>query len=219
MAKRLFDILFAACVLILTMPLFVFAAVGIFISDPGPVLYRAKRAGMDGVAFVMYKFRTMRLKQDPGAGVITARGDSRVFRFGAFLRALKIDELPQFINVVKGDMSVVGPRPEDPSIVERWYTLEQRETLSVKPGIASPGSIYNYTHAERHIAQSDPERDYAENVLPVKLALELVYVRSAGFFYDLRIIARTVAVIVAMMFGRRSFADPPEMRGTLNGER
>jgi lipopolysaccharide/colanic/teichoic acid biosynthesis glycosyltransferase len=159
----------------------------------------------------MYKFRTMHVHQDGYASAIAAKNDPRVFVFGQWLRRLKIDELPQLINVLKGEMAIVGPRPEDPRIVDEFYSKEHLETLTVLPGLASPGSIYNYTHGERLLGAENTERQYVEQVMPVKLALDIVYVREASVVYDLKIILRTVRVILAIAFGKRDFADPPEM--------
>jgi lipopolysaccharide/colanic/teichoic acid biosynthesis glycosyltransferase len=209
--KRLFDILVSLLVLLLLAPLFLIAAVGIRLSGRGPILFRAERAGRDGEPFLMHKFRTMSVDQGPGAAAITARGDSRVFPFGRLLRTLKIDELPQVVDVLRGKMSLVGPRPEDPRIVREHYAPEHWETLSVRPGAASPGSIYSYTHGEKLIGSRDAEKDYLEKLLPVKLALELVYVRHASFLYDLRVVFRSAAVISLIALGKRQFADPPEM--------
>jgi lipopolysaccharide/colanic/teichoic acid biosynthesis glycosyltransferase len=210
MGKRLFDLLFSSSVLLLTSPIWVLAAAGIAISDGRPLLYRACRVGLEGRRYFMFKFRTMRREQAATASAITAFRDPRVFPFGRFLRALKIDELPQFLNVLRGEMSVVGPRPEDPVIVERHYTEPQKETLRVLPGIASPGGIYNYTHGEKLLDGPESERTYIDVLLPVKLALEMVYVRRASFLYDLRIIARTIGVIIAIAARRKSFPRPPE---------
>jgi lipopolysaccharide/colanic/teichoic acid biosynthesis glycosyltransferase len=212
MAKRLFDIVGAALGLVLLSPVLLLAAIGIRLSSRGPVLYRAQRVGRDGKLFTMHKFRTMRVDQGPRSGPITGANDPRVFRFGALLRRLKIDELPQLFDVLRGRMSLVGPRPEDPRIVRAHYTPEQMETLRVRPGLASPGSIYNYTHGDRILGQDDPEQAYVTKLLPVKLALENVYVREANLVYDLRIILRTVWTILQMALGRQDFPDPPEMK-------
>jgi lipopolysaccharide/colanic/teichoic acid biosynthesis glycosyltransferase len=158
----------------------------------------------------MYKFRTMHVAAS-GVSAITAQHDTRVFAFGRLLRRLKLDELPQLFNVLRGDMAIVGPRPEDLRIVEAYYAPAHLETLTVRPGLASPGSIYNYTHGERIIGNEDPERDYIERLLPVKLALDRVYVRNASLGYDIRIIGRTLCTIFAISAGRKEFAPPPEM--------
>src|SRR5580765_2430484 len=168
--KRLLDIVVTACALTAAAPLLLVAAVGIRLTSPGPVLYRAQRIGRDrrrpyanlclgayqperrragygGREFTMYKFRTMHVSADPGSS-ITARNDSRVFPFGAWLRATKIDELPQLINIIRGDMTLVGPRPEAPDIVRNHYTPDDLSTLQTLPGLTSPGSLYYYTHCE-----------------------------------------------------------------------
>lgn len=212
MAKRLIDIVLALTMLLLSSPLMLLAAVGIWLSSPGPVIYRARRVGRNGKRFTMYKFRTMEVAQSSGSSRISAQDDRRVFAFGAWLRRLKIDELPQSFNILKGDMSVVGPRPEDPFMVEQHYAPEHMDTLLALPGLSSPGSIYNYTHGERRLAdQPDVEAYYLEHLLPLKLALDLVYVREASLRFDLRIMMRTVWVILCMGLGRRTFSEPAEM--------
>jgi len=144
---------------------------------------------------------------------ITARNDSRVFPFGAILRATKIDELPQLINVVKGDMALVGPRPEAPEIVRHYYTADDLVTLRVLPGVTSPGSLYYYTHCERALAGGDVIQVYTETVLPTKLAIDRAYLRHATPISDLRIIALTIRIIAARLLGFKRFPDPPEMTG------
>ena len=211
MVKRLFDVALSAVALVLLSPLFLVAAAGILVSSPGPVLYRAKRVGLGGAVFTMFKFRTMHTAQHAAASPITAKHDPRVFPFGVWLRRLKVDELPQLVNVLKGEMAIVGPRPEDPQIVKKYYAAAHLETLRVRPGLASPGSIFNYTHGEQMLAADDSEASYAARLLPVKLALELVYVRERSFFYDLRIVLRTVLTIISIAAGRHDFPEPPEM--------
>jgi lipopolysaccharide/colanic/teichoic acid biosynthesis glycosyltransferase len=211
MVKRAFDLVLGLLLLACSAPLLLLAALGVRLSSPGPVVFRATRVGRGGARFVMHKFRTMHAARDGAASVITASRDPRVFAFGAFLRKTKLDELPQLFDVLRGHMSLVGPRPEDPRIVERHYNEEYRETLRVLPGLASPGSIYNYTHASSELAGGDPEALYVTRVLPIKMALERVYVQRASFWYDLRILARTAWIILAIACGRAHFADPPEM--------
>ncbi len=209
--KRLFDVIVSVVALVVLSPVFLVAVIGIRLSSRGPVFYLAKRAGRNARPFLMHKFRTMRLHGSMAGSAITACQDSRVFPFGSLLRKLKVDELPQFYDVLRGEMSIVGPRPEDAKLVEQHYFEQDWETLAVRPGLASPGSIYNYTHGERLIGREDPEKDYLEKLLPVKLALELVYVRDANFLYDLRVMFRTLWVILMIALGRRQFPDPPEM--------
>jgi lipopolysaccharide/colanic/teichoic acid biosynthesis glycosyltransferase len=210
MAKRLFDILAAAVGLLLLIPVFAAAACFVYCSDPGPVLYRARRCGAGGRPFTMFKFRTMRVAPQQGS-VITAHRDSRVFFAGRVLRALKIDELPQLWNVLLGDMSIVGPRPEDPLIVEQHYGPLGMETLQVPPGLSSPGSLYYYTHGEQHVSADDPVRAYVQSLLPIKLALDLLYVRRHSLAGDLKVILRTAIVIALIAAGRRRFADPADL--------
>jgi len=191
--------------------LFLLAAAGIRLSSPGPILYRPKRVGIGGKIFIMYKFRTMHVNRGPAGSCITGQNDSRVFAFGSWLRRLKIDELPQLVNILQREMSIVGPRPEDPKIVDLHYTPDHLETLRVLPGLSSPGSIYYYTHGEKTLDGDDPEGRYVERLLPTKLALDIVYVRKASVLYNLRIILRTIWVILTMSLGKRDFPEPPEM--------
>lgn len=209
MAKRLFDMAAAIIGLLLLSPVFLLAFVGIKATSSGPAIYRARRMGQHGIVFVMHKFRTMHVANQP-ASVITGVADKRVFGFGRLLRATKIDELPQLYDVLTGTMSIVGPRPEDPKIVEQHYNQLARETLNVAPGLASPGSIYNYTHGHLYLRDADPEGSYVRQLLPMKLALELVYLRRQSFTGDLLVIARTAITIVRIALGQRLFAEPPE---------
>jgi lipopolysaccharide/colanic/teichoic acid biosynthesis glycosyltransferase len=210
--KRLFDVALTALALVASVPIFIVAALGIRLSSPGPVLYRATRAGRRGRLFVMYKLRTMENRSGLLAdSVVTAARDPRVFPFGALLRRSKLDELPQLFNILRGDMAVVGPRPEDPKVVAQHYTPEQWETLDVVPGLTSPGALYSTTHGETWLSERDAERDYYEHLLPLKLALDRVYVRHASLSYDLGVIIRTLLVVAGRAFGRRHFPDPPEM--------
>jgi len=214
MARRLFDITvscIALIALLLLAPLLAVVAMGIRLSSKGPIFYRARRVGRDGKPFTMYKFRTMDTAGTTCTSAITATQDPRVFPFGALLRRYKIDELPQLINIFKGEMSVVGPRPEDPGIVQKYYTAADLETLRVLPGLTSPGSLYDYTHGEQLLDGDDPEKLYVKRLLPVRLALDTVYIRAASLTYDLRLILRTLWIITALVFGKRHFPEPPEM--------
>jgi lipopolysaccharide/colanic/teichoic acid biosynthesis glycosyltransferase len=227
MGIRLIDRVLAAAALVPAAPVCLVAAAGIWLTDGGPVLYASRRVGVRGRVFTMYKLRTMRNGRDASnnssggdrarstsAGAITGEHDARVFPFGDRLRRWKIDELPQLLNVLRGDMAIVGPRPEDPAIVEACYGPLAWETLAVPPGLASPGSIYNFTHGEQlflHARPDSVETAYEQQLLPRKLALDLVYVREASLHYDARIICRAAACIIARGLGRRTFPDPPEM--------
>lgn len=216
MAKRLLDVVLTGLALIVLAPAMALAAIGVRLSSPGPVFYRAVRAGRDGRPFVMYKLRTMHHRRRSDDSLITAEKDPRVFPFGAWLRRAKLDELPQVFNVLRGEMAIVGPRPEDPTIVDRYYTPAQWETLKVPPGLTSPGALYSTTHGEQRLSTVNPERDYVQRVLPVKLALDRVYVRHTSVGYDLALIVRTIGVVAARALGRRLFRDPPEMREALS---
>lgn len=213
MARRLCDVLCAALALVCVSPLLALAALGIRLASPGPVLYRARRVGRLGRPFTMLKLRTMHVAPArAGRGArITATVDPRVFPFGAILRRTKIDELPQLINVLRGDMAIVGPRPEDPAIVRRYYGTADYLTLRVRPGLASPGSLFQYTHGDALLAGGDPERRYVAQLLPIKLALDLVYVSRASWRYDAGVVLRTCWVIAGILLGRRSFRPPREL--------
>ena len=210
MAKRLFDVVCAGLALVVSAPLLGLAAIGIKLTDPGPVFYRARRVGYLGRQFTMYKLRTMRHRANGGAR-ITGHGDARISTFGRFLRRTKIDELPQLFNVLRGDMAIVGPRPEDPAIVKQHYSSTDLETLGVRPGLASPGSIYQFVEGDKVLTDHDPEAGYVAKLLKTKLALDRVYIRRASMRRDFAIIGRTLWTIGAVAAGKRRFPPPPEM--------
>ena len=209
--KRLFDVGCATIGLVLAAPVLALAALGIRLSGPGPIFYRARRVGLDGQVFAMLKLRTMRTSRSARRSPITASRDPRVFPFGALLRRSKIDELPQLLNILRGDMSVIGPRPEDPEIVTRHYAPAHRETLAVRPGLASPGSLYYETHSADLLTGGDPVETYVRHLLPLKLALDLVYVRRTSVGYDVALVGRTVRALVLRLLGREDRSDPPEL--------
>lgn len=211
MIRRLVDLAAAAVALVLLAPVLAAAALGIRLASPGSALYPARRIGRGGRPFTMYKLRTMHAEPAGQASRVTAVDDPRVFPLGRLLRRTKIDELPQLVNVLRGEMAIVGPRPEDPDFVREHYAPVHWETLTVRPGLSSPGSLYHETHCWHFLAGGDPESAYLDKVLPLKLALDLVYVRQASFRYDLVIVARTLGVIAGRLLGRRWFADPPEL--------
>jgi lipopolysaccharide/colanic/teichoic acid biosynthesis glycosyltransferase len=192
-------------------PVLLASALVVRCADPGPVLYGARRVGRGGRPFTLLKLRTMRVRQGARPSAITAGGDPRVFPAGRWLRRLKIDELPQLLNVVRGEMAIVGPRPEAPEIVERCYAPAHCESLDWLPGLTSVGSLYYYTHLEAGIDAGDPERDYAHRVLPVKLALDILSARQASLGMDARIVVRTAVILLAKVLGRKHFPDPPEL--------
>ncbi len=200
MAKRLFDIVLSGMALILSAPLWLFAAIAIAISSPGPIFYHASRIGRGGEPFRMAKFRTMTVGT-AGQSEITAPGDSRVFPLGRVIRLLKIDELPQLLNILRGEMSIVGPRPESDVIVATHYTDWMRETLGVAPGLTSVGALFGYSYGDELIDPLRPEESYVERMLPAKLALERAYLERANFFSDIAYILRTAAAILIVPFG------------------
>lgn len=193
--KRGFDLLAAIVALIVTSPVIAAAAVLVKLDSPGPVFYRAERIGRGGKPFEMYKLRTMRVNSDRQGPGVTGAGDPRITSMGRILRRTKVDEIPQLWNVVRGDMSLVGPRPEAPEFVQR-YTPEQRRVLSVRPGITGPAALA-YLDEENMLAQGDAETVYVASVMPAKLAIDLEYVQHRSFTGDLRVLAETVWRIFA----------------------
>ncbi len=196
MVKRVFDMIMSALGLIFLSPVFVLIAIFIKRDSQGPVLFRGPRMGQGGKIFQMLKFRTMYENADSYRGArITAQGDSRITGFGKWLRNTKLNELPQLWNVLVGEMSLVGPRPEDPLIVTSWPEDARKEVLSVRPGITSPASIA-YHDEEKIITQDNLMGDYMEKILPDKLRLDRLYVRHHTFMTDLDAIFWTFIVLI-----------------------
>ncbi len=188
MLKRAFDLVVALLGLLLLLPLLLFLAAVIRIDSTGPVFFRQKRVGRDGQIFEIFKFRTMVHGAYKMGSRLTVKRDPRITRVGQILRWFKIDELPQLINVLVGEMSLIGPRPEDPYFV-RFYNAEQRRVLSVRPGILGPSQIEGRDELESYPeGVVDAERYYVEHILPAKLARDLVYVRKASFFGDFHLL-------------------------------
>lgn len=208
--KRAFDLVVAGGGLLMTSPLLAVVAIAVRLASRGPALFRAPRVGRGGRLFTMHKFRTMTHGRIHTGALITGPTDERVFPLGRFLRRTKIDELPQLWDVVRGEMSIVGPRPEDPVIVERHYDEAMRQTLAVRPGLTSPGSLFGSTRIEL-LEGDDSDEAYLQRMLQIKLALERVYLDRQSFSYDLRILARTCVTVLQLGLGRTQFADPPEM--------
>ena len=193
--KRPFDIFLSAIILIASLPLFILGCILAKIQSIGPVFYKAKRVGLNGQVFEMYKFRTMVENADKIGIGLTTHKDARVTPIGHLLRITKLDELPNFINVIKGDMSLTGPRPESPNYV-KFYTDDQKRVLLVRPGITGPSQIVNRNEEEKLTEQTDPEYYYITELLPKKLALDLHYVTTQGFISDIRWILKTLWVLV-----------------------
>lgn len=188
--KRLFDIIASALGLVVLSPFILLIALAVKFTSPGPIVYLGTRVGLHGTDFKLYKFRTMVVDADKKGPMVTGARDTRITPTGRFLRNYKLDELPQLFNVLKGDMSFVGPRPEDPKYVE-YYTDEQREVLNVRPGITSPATI-EYRHEEEQLDVDDLETYYIENILPAKLAIDLEYARKASLREDISLILKTL---------------------------
>ena len=180
---RLLDLAASLIGLIILCPLLLVVALLIKLDSPGPVLYRAKRVGKDGRPFHLFKFRSMVSDADRRGPGITTAGDQRVTRVGGWLRRTKVDELPQLINVLRGEMSLVGPRPEDPRYVA-LYTPEQRRVLAVRPGITSPASL-KYRHEEQLLSGSNWEQTYTDQIMPDKIEIELDYLSQRSLWSDL----------------------------------
>jgi len=194
--KRLFDIISAFTGLLLFSPVLLIAALLITCGDRGPVFYRGHRIGMNGKLFRMYKFRTMVVNADKIGGPSTSDDDPRITRTGRILRKLKLDELPQLFNVLAGEMSIVGPRPEVPFYVN-MFTEEEKVILTVRPGITDYASIWNPDEGAVLKGSEDPEKVYMELIRPKKIALQLKYVRERSFCTDVKIIVQTFLTIVS----------------------
>jgi len=192
--KRIFDIVLSAVVFVLLLPIFIVIAVFIKAGSKGPVFYLQTRVGKDESDFKIFKFRTMYIGSDKN-GLLTVGGnDSRITKTGRFLRNYKLDEFPQLINVLIGDMSLVGPRPEVRKYVN-LYNKEQLKVLSVKPGITDYASVEYSLENELLGKAQDPEKEYIEVIMPAKLLLNLKYINERSFFVDLKILWSTVAKI------------------------
>ncbi len=198
--KRFFDIFVSLLLLGVTLPLLIMGLVGVLITSPGPLFYRAARVGRGRVVFTMLKLRTMNVKQSDFSA-ITRVDDGRVFPFGRLLRASKIDELPQLVNVLLGDMSLVGPRPEDPSIVEADYRSWMMESLECRPGLTSPGTLFGYVYGDTYLDDDAIEKSYAKQLLPRKLQVDVEYFRSNSLLSDLWVLIRTSIVVAALVCG------------------
>lgn len=198
--KRAFDIVASLCGIAVTFPIWIIAIIGIEISDPGPIFYRANRIGKDNREFTMWKFRSMRVpKKESEKSEASFKADTnRIFAFGELIRKLKIDELPQLINILNGTMSVVGPRPAAKDQFEIMRAGKYNIASKVKPGLTGPAALYDYIYGD---TVEDLE-DYKRLVLPTRLELEAYYPSNMGAFYDVKLIWYTVVCIVASIFGK-----------------
>lgn len=192
MIKRLFDILFSFFGLLFVSPFLVLIAIKIKMDSAGPVFYRGKRTGKDGEVFKIFKFRTMVVGADKIGGPSTSADDPRLTKFGKFLRKHNLDELPQLIDILKGDMSFVGPRPEVPSEVETYEEETKKMILSIRPGMTDLATLANIHEEEILRGSADPHQTYREKIKPEKIRLGLEYVKKQSFWLDIKILLKTL---------------------------
>jgi lipopolysaccharide/colanic/teichoic acid biosynthesis glycosyltransferase len=189
--KRLFDITASFFGIIILSPLLIFIGLWVGLSSKGGVFYKQIRVGKNNKDFKLYKFRSMRVNSDKQGLLTVGSKDSRITKAGYFIRKYKIDELPQLFNVLKGDMSFVGPRPEVRRYVD-LYSKEQMKVLSVRPGITDPASIKYRNENDILSSQSNPEEYYIQHIMPVKLKINIDYINTQTFIKDIKIIFQTI---------------------------
>jgi len=195
MIKRLFDIIFSFLGLILTAPILAIIAFLIKLTSPGPVFYRGERIGKKGKLFKIFKFRTMVVGAEEMGGPSTPIDDPRLIKIGNFLKRFQLDEVPQLINVLKGEMSLVGPRPEVKMYVDMMTPEERKTILSIAPGMTDWASLWNFHESKVLKGSSDPEKTYMEKIRPEKIKLQLEYVKTRSFLLDLKIVIKTILKI------------------------
>lgn len=200
--KRVLDVVLAGVGLLALAPLLIVVASAIRVLDGAPVLYRQERVGRLGRPFRMLKFRTMRIGADRDGALLTPSGDPRVTPVGRWLRGLRLDELPQLVHVLGGEMSLVGPRPEVPRYVD-CYAPDQRRVLALCPGLTDPATLAFADEGALLATSADPERLYVEEILPEKIRLNLAYADRATVWSDVRVIAATLGYLAATAGGRR----------------
>ncbi len=193
--KRLFDIVFSLFILVLFLPVGIFIAIWISLESKGGVFYRQERIGKYGVPFKMLKFRSMRKDADKLGKLTVGMRDPRITRSGYFIRKFKLDEFPQFINVLKGEMSIVGPRPEVKEYTD-LYSEQQKRILSVRPGITDYASLEYFKENEILGSATDPQKTYIEEVMPAKITLNMKYIENPGIIQDLKIMWRTFMKLI-----------------------
>ncbi|MFH0969645.1 MAG: sugar transferase [Patescibacteria group bacterium] len=192
MIKRLFDIIFSFLGIVLLSPLFGVIALLIKLDSKGPVFYRGQRVGKQGKLFRIFKFRTMVVDAEKLGGPSTSGDDPRLLKIGHFLKKYQLDELPQLINVLKGEMSLVGPRPEVKMYVDMMQDYERKNIFSIKPGMTDFASLWNFHESEILKGSLDPEKTYQEKIRPTKIKLQMEYMRNRSFLLDLKIIIKTI---------------------------
>ena len=193
--KRIFDVLFSSFILLCFLPIGLIISLLISFGSPGGIFYRQERIGKGGKPFFILKFRSMRTDSDSKGKLTVGMRDPRITNIGYFIRKYKLDEFPQFINVLKGEMSVVGPRPEVQEYVD-LYTEEQLKVLNVKPGITDYASLYYFKENELLAQSVDPQKTYIEEIMPAKLKLNEKYLENPTVFHDIKIIFLTFGKIL-----------------------
>lgn len=194
--KRIFDFVCSITVLCAISPILLLIAVGVKVSSEGPVFHISERVGKNGKLFKMYKFRSMHVKQPNVIEKPYLVNTQRIFPFGGFLRKSKMDELPQLINIMLGQMSFIGPRPYPKSVTDRLFTGKNEKILSVRPGLACLDSLYDYCHGELFVTDAEYYRD---NVIPVRTELARMYVEKRSISLDIYCICRTIVLIVQIV--------------------
>ena len=212
--KRCFDFFGASLSLIVLSPIFLFAIIGILISDWGPIFYKANRIGRGNKPFKMYKFRSMKVLKAPkkGSEASLRPDEDRIFPFGHFIRKAKIDELPQLINILNGTMSIVGPRPVAEDQFDMFRYGKWNEAAKVPVGLSGPAALYDYIYGD----QFTDEKEYMEKVYPTRRELEYTYVQKASLGYDLKMIIYTVICICYALVGKEATWILDELVGEAN---
>ncbi len=204
LVKRFLDITLCAAAMIVLLPVYAVAAIGIKSSSSGPIFYTSYRSGKDGAPFLFFKFRSMHMT-DRDKGLFVA-DQERLFPFGAFLRRSKIDELPQLLNVFLGKMSIVGPRPMPVDSVDNIYYGKYAVVKTLKPGLTSLASLYDYVVGDHYT----DDTAYQREVLPIKREMELYYYNNRSLYYDTQLVFRTIAVIASVIGGKKEFKSMKE---------
>ncbi len=195
LAKRIFDLIASAIGLLILSPIFAIVAIWIKLDSSGPILFKQTRVGYQGQPFQICKFRTMVVNAEAIGAQITTGGDPRITKIGKFLRKYKLDELPQLLNVLMGEMSLVGPRPEVPKYVN-LYNSEQKKVFQVRPGITDLASLEFRNENELLVGKDNAEEFYIQEIMPRKLLLNLEYIDRVSLLFDLKIIAKTISRII-----------------------
>lgn len=202
--KRIIDIIFSIIAIIVSIPIWIIAVIGIIISDPGPIFYISNRIGKDNLEFKMYKFRSMKILKEKREGCEASLRpeEDRIFPWGKFMRKFKLDEIPQFLNIFLGDMSFVGPRPVAKDQMSIFRTGRYNVAKDVKPGLTGPAALYDYIYGDEF--EEININDYVERVLPTRKELEVVYVNKQSFIFDTWIIIETAICIFGNLLNKKN---------------